>query len=75
MYKRAKELGLNPDTLLLERQINPKRRIDTHDYEDVIKRLRNQKESKVCKNTIVFLRHSYHVKLRMQYLREDVFFP
>ena len=74
MYKRAKELGLNPDTLLLERQINPSFRIDTHDYEDVIKRLRNQKESKVCKNTIV-PKAFFHVKLRMQYLREDAFFP
>ena len=53
MYKRAKELGLNPNTLLLNTPINPSFRIDTHDYEDVIKRLHSPKESKVSKNTVV----------------------
>ena len=53
MYKRAKELGLNPDTLLLNSHHNPSFRIDNHGYEDVIKRLHNPKESKVSKNTVI----------------------
>lgn len=38
MYKRAKEPGLNPDTLLLNSHHNPSFRIDNRGYEDVIKR-------------------------------------
>ena len=60
MYKRAKELGLNPDTLLLNHDVNPSFRINVSGYEDVIKRLHSPKESIVPKNIVIpkqFLPH------------------
>ena len=52
MYKRAKELGLNPDTLLLNHDVNPSFRINVSGYRD-IKSLKQTKESKVSKNTVI----------------------